>query len=235
MSVTQKTVVLNEFGGASLQRRERTTSTGTSVRYTVSIEAQPFVHVFDAKTLGAGPAHAIVDHLRRRVEDIGMPAAPATILRRKYAKSALERGARWATERYGGGKMGTMAPTESDRLFNDSGRLAKGLVASPTRDNNWVINVPANRFDPSTFRDGEAGLVRMYTRLRELVPEFGDANQLGTVPAVRQAIGESIDFILMRGLGRTYGDAAGLRERVRAAQLDAIREALALAQQAGLV
>lgn len=228
MAVTQKTILLNDFG---LARRERTTSRGTSVRYTVSIEAEPLVHVFDAKRLGAGPANAIAEHLRTRMQSIAATAAPATILRRKYAKSALERGAPWAMRRYGGGRTGVKPPRDSDRLFNDSGRFAESIVARATRDNQWVINVAANRLDPSTFRDGEQGLARMYDQLRQYVPEFGDPAALARVPAVQRAIGESVDQIFERALGRMYAEREALRAQVRANQLSALRQVLSLAQQ----
>lgn len=229
MAVTQKTVVLNDFG---LARRERTTGAGTSVRYSVSIEATPMVHTFDAKSLGRAPAQAIVDHLRTRVQSIGAEAAPSTVLKRKYATDALTRGAAWATRRYSGGRTGTKAPTGSTKLFNDSGRFAEGLTASPTRDNQWVINVTANRFDPSTFPEGEAGVMRLFVRLRELVPEFGDANRLADIATIRAAITASSEQLVASasfapgGMGtRDYG-----AERKRA-QLDALRSVLDLARE----
>lgn len=240
---TQKTVVLNSFG---LVRRERTTTTNirvgdlslegnvtTGIRYSVSIDAQPMIHTFDAKTLGMGPAEAMAEHLRKRVATIGVRAAATTILKRKYAADALDRGESWAQARYSGGRTGQKRPGASDRLFNDSGRLAEGIVATPTRDNQYVVNVPANRFDPRTFRDGEAGIMRMFVKLRELVPEFGDASQLATVPAIRQAIGESLDYIFVSKLGRSYGGSSDLRSRVRASQMDALRQALELVSELG--
>lgn len=222
--------MLNDFG---LARRERTTSSGTGVRYTVSIDAQPLVHNFDAKLLGKGPADAIVEHLSARIAAITATAAPATILKRKYAVAALDRGTRSATDRYSGGRTGTKRPTGSDRLFNDSGRLSQGLASTPTRDNDYVINVPANRFDPRTFANGEAGLVRMLERLRELVPEFGDATRLAQVPSVRAAVGASLDYLLVSQLGRSYGGSTDLRARVREARADAIRQALQLVGSLG--
>jgi hypothetical protein len=232
MAITQKTVVLNDFG---LARRERTTSAGTGIRYSVSIEAQPMLHVFDAKMLGAGPALAIAEYLSKEVKAIGVDAALSTQLKRKYAPAALERGTRWAQERYSGGRTGTVPPTGSSKLFNDSGRFAGGIVASPTRDNQWVINVPANRLDPRTFKDGEAGLVRMFAQLRQYVPAFGDPGQLLNVHDVQRAIGDSVDLIFVKGMGRSYSSNSSLRNSVRQNQLDALREVLALGQQLGVL
>lgn len=221
MAVSQRTIVLNDFG---LVRHERTTSTGTTARRAVTIDATPLVHVFDAKILGAGPAQAIAEHLRERIGAISAPAAEATILRRKAAALALSRGASWAQRRYSGGRTGATPPEPAaDKLFNDSGRLRNGIVAGPTRDNQWQINVPANRFDPSTFTGGESALIAMYNRLREYVPELGDANRLAIVPAVRQAIGESIDAIYVGRLGRSYGGSSDMRSRVRGLDLEAIK------------
>ncbi len=225
--VSQRVVVINDMG---LERRERTTSTGTTSRFTVSIKAEPLVHVFDPKTLGMGPAMAIAEHLRERVASIGATASPSTQLARKYAATAFAAGKSYATNRYAGGRIGAMAPNQSPRAFNDSGRFAKSIVAAPTRDNNWVVNVAANRLDPSTFRDGEAGVNRIFVQLRQYVPEFGDASQLLTVPGVRSAIGESIDAIFIRGIGSRYTGNRDFRAQVRRAQLDALRKGFDLLQ-----
>lgn len=225
MAITQKTVVLNTFG---LERRERFSSSGDAMgaRYSVSVDATPMVHRFDAKQLGRGPAIAIVEHLRDRVETIGLDAKPATIARREQAKKALAKGGPEAVRRYSGGRIGTMEPAKSTKLFNDSGRFASGIFAAPTTS-GWTINFPANRFDPSTFDDGEAGVMRLFVRLRELVPEFGDAAQLSTVLSVRRAIADSTNAIIARSSWRSSG-AVDLGDRRRAATIAAVREAIDL-------
>lgn len=230
MPVTQRMIAINDFG---LARRERTSASGkTSNRYTVSIEAEPLVHTFDTKRLGRAPALAIAEHLKERIKAIGAVAAPSTQLERKYAATALNAGKAWANKRYAGGRIGTMAPNQSHRLFNDSGRFVAGIVAAPTRDENWVINVPANRLDPRTFRDGEAGVVRMVALLREYVPEFGDATKLIRVPEVRRAIIDSLDTVLARG-DRAYQRNTKLRAALRQSQLEALKQGLELFQTIG--
>lgn len=42
--ILQETIVLNDFG---LAERRRTTSKGTSSRYTVTINAEPIIHTFE--------------------------------------------------------------------------------------------------------------------------------------------------------------------------------------------
>lgn len=227
--VSQRVVAINDFG---LERRDRTTSTGTASRFTVTMKADPVVHVFDPKVLGAGPSLAIAEHLRARVGGIGALAAPSTQLQRKYAATAAAAGKPWASRRYSGGRTGALPPNQSSRLFSDSGRFAQGIVAGAT-PTGWVVNVAANRLDPSTFKDGEAGVNRMFLLLRQHVPEFGDASQLLTVPAVRGAIGDSLDAIFLKGLGRRYGDNRDFRAAVRQARLEALKMGLDLLQTVG--
>ncbi len=196
-SITQEVVALNDFG---FEERRRTTGSGTTNRYTVSIKAEPIVHLFDAKELGRGPAEAIAEAIRKGIRDIGEIASASTRARRASAAEALRRGASWAVARYSGGKTGPKEPNKTPRLFNDSGRLAEGIVAGPTRDNTWVINVTSNRFDPSTFVGGVSALVSMFERLRALVPALQGPQRLMEIQSVKDAIeGTQADIFISRG------------------------------------
>lgn len=195
---TQKTVILNSFGDGSLERRTRTSASGkSSDRWTVTIDANPLVLDFDTKTLGKGVAETITEHLRKRVSDIGAVASAATQLQRKYAANALSNGKRWATKRYAGGRIGAMSPNQTPRLFNDSGRFVRGIVASPTRDNNWVVNLPANRLN-ATQLGSETALKNIVNLLRRYVPEFGSATALVDVPEIQRAIGNAIKTVRVK-------------------------------------
>ena len=77
MAITQKTTAINDFG---LQERERTSSRGTSVRYSVRIDATRLVHNVDTHELGRRPAEAIAAHLRARIRTIQASASPSTQL-----------------------------------------------------------------------------------------------------------------------------------------------------------
>lgn len=246
MPITQRTIVLNGFG---LEKRERfksvTVNTGViqfdtmqsmGARFSVSVDATPMVHVYDAKTLGAGPAAALAEHLRERVQNIGVNASQATLLRREQARKALtaaserakDKPSRESTQkRYSGGRLGAMPPDQSEKLFNDSGRFAKGIYAAATAT-GYTINFPANRFDPSTFDDGDAGVMRLFVKLRELVPEFGDAAQLATVPAFQRAVTAAKESIIARSSWRSSGQVIDLGE-ARRSRLEAVRAALELA------
>ena len=187
-------IVLNE----GLDERQRTTSSGTKSRYTVSVDAEPILHEFSEINLGKGPAEAIMEAIRDGIKAISQVAKPGTQLARKYAASAFTRGASWAVKRYAGGRTGAKRPDQSDALFNDSGRFAEGVFASP-KEQNWTVNVPANRLDPSTFKN-QADFLAMVTRLRALVPALG--NPL-SVASVKNAIERGIRDVLIKELKRT--------------------------------
>jgi hypothetical protein len=165
---------------------KRTSSTGRQ-RVTISVKSEPLVHNFSAKDLGAPVAQAIADHFRMRIEQISAVAPEATLKIRAAAAKAFAKGEAWATKRYSGGKIGPMAPNQTNRAFNDSGRLAKSIVAQG-KDDKWTINVAGNRFDPTQFKDGDAGVTRMWARLVELVPEFGNPALLMDSITVRNAL-----------------------------------------------
>ncbi len=205
----QTTVVINDFGSGSLERRTRMSASGKSKdRWSVTLDANPLSFDFDTKTIGRGVADTIAAHLRKRVSEIGAVASPSTQLKRKYAASALARGESWAVRRYSGGRTGATPPNQSPRLFNDSGRFARGITVGPTRDNNWVINVPANRLN-ATQLGSENALSEIVNKLRQYVPEFGSAVDLVQVPVVKHAI---------------HGVVGELRGKAREHRLHGLRE-----------
>lgn len=171
------TVVINE--GYEI----RTSKTGKS-RVVIVVKAEPLVHNFDAKEMGRGPAEAIAAHLKERIKAITAVASPATLEWRKKAEKAFAEGKRWAVKHFSGGRLGAMPPNQSDKLFNDSGRMAESIVASASKDNVWRVNVAANRLNSSTTRN----LGRMIERLYELVPELRSPGELMHDPKVVGAI-----------------------------------------------
>jgi hypothetical protein len=192
-----------------LERRTRTLASGkTADRYTVTLDSKPLSLDFDTKTLGAPVAQAITDHLRQRLSEIGATASPATLKARKAEQVAFEKGKPWAVKRFSGGKIGPTPPNQSTRIGFDSGRLANGLVANPTKDNNWVINVPANRLNAASL-GSDAAVMRVLDRLRQFVPEFGSASALTTVLSVRRAIKEASAAITQKSRGKAISKYVG--------------------------
>jgi hypothetical protein len=221
MAISQETIVLNDFG---FTEKRRTTSKGTKSRFTVSIKADPIVHVFDAKALGRGPAEAIAAVITSKIKKIGEFATPATVAFRARAVIALARGDVWAQRRYSGGRTGPKPPNQTKRLFNDSGRLAEGIAAGPTSGNEWVINVPSNRFDPSTFKGGVAALTAMVNRLQSLVPELRAPEELAKSPEVHDAIRDSIYDVIITGNERLAKQGAALRRAIGAQKWAIVRQ-----------
>lgn len=219
VTVTQETIVLNSFG---LEERRRTTSAGTKSRYTISIKADAIPHIFDAKQLGRGPAEAIANAIKAGIKNVGQFAAAATQKKREQAARALAAGASWAVARYSGGRTGQKAPNQTKRLFNDSERLAEGIHVQAVGDESWTVNVPANRFDPSTFNGGAAAMAGMVARLQALVPELRGADELAKNDMVKKAVADSIYEIIQRITGKNEN----LRRAIRAQQWSLIQNLL---------
>lgn len=223
-NITQRVVAINDFG---LQERTRVNAaTGKeSVRFAVSIVGTPVIHNIDTKALGRDVALAIQQHLRGRMLGIQARAAPATIARRKNAAGAhrVDDSKKFQDSleaRYSGGRMGTMPPNQSDRLFNDSGRFAKSIKAGYGNGNEWVINVAKNRLDPTTLNGGAAALASVYAKLIQLIPEFGDPEGLMRMPLVAKAILDGWQRVIMKN--------QDLRLKANRAQIDFVKNALSL-------
>lgn len=137
----------------------------------VSVEAQPIHHNFDERELGAGPAAALRDAIVEGIRGITERVSKATLARRRKAN-----------------------PGASDRLFNDSGRLAQGLDVR-LRGDTWEVTAPPDRLNASSVTDSGA-LERMLQRLFELVPALRDPL---TIKSVRDAIERSVSKLISVG------------------------------------
>jgi hypothetical protein len=175
---------------------ERRVSSTGKVRYTVAVKSEPLVHSFDPKTLGAPVAHAITESLRTKMKAISAVASVATQRARAAAAKSFAASKPSATKRYSGGRLGPMAPNQSNRLFNDSGRFAASLTAN-ARDDAWTVNVAANRLDETTA-GGELGVRRIWNRLVALVPAFGNPGLLFSEPALEKAVSTSVEALIVK-------------------------------------
>jgi hypothetical protein len=184
MPVSQKVFSLNGF----IDQRTRTTSRGTKDRFSVTIKSEPLIVNLDPVLLGQEPSLAMAKLLKNKIRDIGAPASPATIKRRISALRSASPG-----RRYTGGRLGAMNPGQTSRLFNDSGRLAVGIFARANRkESSWTINVPANRFDPSTFNGGLPAILLMIERLAFYVPELKNPKLMLDDAEFRAAVKRSL-------------------------------------------
>jgi hypothetical protein len=191
----QKILFLNQAHTAAITERSRTTSRGTKERYTIDIQQEAVGITVDEIALGKEIAKAIATAVADGIRAIGKSASVATRLRRKAAATAFARGEPWARDRYDppGNRMGAKAPNagsgSSGRMFTDSGRMADGMVSTPTRDGTYTINVAKGRLDPTTFKDsGRYTFASMVADLFALVPMLGDPAGLTDHPAVKAAM-----------------------------------------------
>lgn len=199
MGISQEVIVLNDFGSMRVEERQRTTSEGTTSRYTMTFEGEPIVHDFAAAKLSKIVPEAIAALLKKQIGEIKAKASEATIQKRAYAESALKRGAAWATKRYTGGRTGSLLPQsvgDGEALFNDSGRLAQSIaVMQNPKEEGFTINVAANRLNPETFSGG--AFTRMIERLRQLAPAFKGGIEVLQDPAVNDAVKQAqAEFIV---------------------------------------
>lgn len=209
-------VVLNDyhFGddplnvGSARERRGRMRKNGTRAksRFTVEIRSEPLLHDFDELALGHRPAEAIAETLREKIRGITATVADSTFewrqrVSREWAAGKISQSIR---KRYTGGRLKETPPPTGPRnaLFNFSGRLAKGIFARENKtDRAWTVNAPANRLDPSTFRN-PAQFSAMLAKLQELVPELLHPEKLGRDERVRTAIVDSIDDLIIEAKSR---------------------------------
>ncbi len=208
-----KVVILNQ-GFES-----RTSSTGRT-RVTIAVRSEPVIVSTDPRILGAPIAQAIANHFRERITGITAQAAPATIKAREVAARAFALGKPWAVKRYGGGKTGAMPPNQTDRAFNDSGRMAKTITANASSDGNWRINVAANRLSADT-----GNITRIIQRLSELVPEIANPALLRG----NQILSRAIDNALAGAIKKAQATTKELRVEMVRGLFDIAEKLAALA------
>lgn len=177
--------------------RQRTSSSGTKSRFTLTVKSEPISHTLDEVALGALPAKALRDVLSEQIKAISQPVSAGTSLARKYQRTGYAAGKPWATRRFSGGKTGATPPTDSDRMFNNSGRLADGLfIRLNPSEHEYTVNVPANRLDPSTFKG--TTFTAMLEKLRELVPGLANPAELAGDPRVQDAVLKTLKDLLIK-------------------------------------
>jgi hypothetical protein len=141
-----KAEVINNYPGH--YKTVRRTRPSGKERVTIEFKSEPLGILTDERALAMTIAAAVAEDIRVGIRSIGAFAKAATQLARKRAQKAFAEGERWARKRYGGGRIGDTPPAQTMRDLNDSGRLARGITAMPTKDaSTVVVNVPANRLN----------------------------------------------------------------------------------------
>jgi hypothetical protein len=212
------------IGAANFKARTRTNKSGaTKTRYTVEVSGDTILTNTDPKSLGKGPAEAIAAVIKERISSISATASQATIRARAVAAKAFAAGEQWAVKRYSGGRTGPMPPNQSNRAFNDSGRLAASIAVG-AQSESYVINFAANRWDPTQVKGGEAGLARIFDMLKTHVPELADARRLLDSIPVRKAIRDGLAAAIQKADERTVE----LKKQRMSAAIGIARAALSL-------
>jgi hypothetical protein len=218
----------------SLTRRRGTLASGKQrkARYAIDIKSEPLLFELDELNLGNKPAEAWAQRIRDNVIGISAVASKATQALRVKGAIALAAGASWATKRYSGGRIGTMQPNQTDKLFNDSGRLAKSIHMRPNlTDSSYTINVAANRFNPDLFG---AGFEVMMNKFVTLVPML-DPKKAFADPDIEKAIKEGLADMMTKAESNAEAALASSLARLRGARLKVVAQlARAAAEALGL-
>jgi hypothetical protein len=107
-----------------------------------------------------------------------------------------------------GGRTGPKQPGKSAALFNDSNRLSEGLaVRANPKEGAFTINVPANRFDESTFRS-RAEFLAMLEKFGQLVPAVGQPETVLEDSRIQRAIKVGLEKVMYQKVQQ--GSAAEL-------------------------
>lgn len=167
MASDDEPIIIGDWAG--LLAKERTRASGKQ-RVTFKVSGKPLLFNLNEHTLGAPIAEAITEAFREALNSSTEQAKPATRAARGRAATAFANGARWATKKYSGGRIGAMAPNQSDRRGSDSGRLARSLAARWVPSvKTFMINVASNRLT-TEFRASVPGQIFMQWLGRLLAP-----------------------------------------------------------------
>lgn len=216
---------LNDWQGLA-QAQLRRVGPRRREKFTIAISSEAVSINLDAKSLGRPVAAAIADALKRGISEVQARASDATAEYRAKAERSFREGAQWALRRYqargGAGLRGaaktsaeTFASTgphepnadKQNRLLNDSGHFVRSIVATPTKNDEFVVNVSTRRMDTPLVRQ------RVIQALTEHVPLFANPRLLGADSVVAEAVAQATE------------QAVQLRsEAARRALIDALQE-----------
>lgn len=222
-------IVINAYadGDVNLTRREGTLASGAKrkARYAMDIKSEPLLFDLNELNIGNGVAEAWAQRIRDQINGIAVRASDATIAMRTKAAKAFANGESWALKRYSGGRMGARAPNQSDKLFNDSDRLAEGIaMRANLTDSSYTINFPANRFNREGFGRGYDAMVAKFV---ELVPILDPKKALGD-PAIEGAIKASMAAMIAKAESNSEAAIARGLAKLRAAQMRVLKQIGAL-------
>lgn len=220
--------VINSWSDGDInltERRGRVTIPGKGTkrrkpRYAFDIKSEPLLFDLNEMNLGGRLAEVWAQRIKDNIRGISKFASEATQAFRYKAAAAFKAGEPWAAQRYAGGRIGPMAPNTTNKLFNDSGRLATGVfVRQNLTDSSFTVNLPANRFNPALFGDGYE---RMVDKFVSLVPMLDPKKALGD-PQIEAAIKTSVEQMVSKAESNAEAAIQRKLAQLRAARLRAVK------------
>lgn len=189
-------------------------------RVTLEVKSDLTIANLDPVRIGAAVAVALAQAIAAGIHQYAGTVTERTEDARRSAEQSYKKGKAWAKKRYAGGKIGAMGPWKHGaQMLNDSGRLAKSIVARLVRggpqddEGKWTVNVAANR-----LTQDQPGL---RARMLELLNPIIAAATIA--PTVQQAIVDAGKNVVK------VGSKKSLQELLKAS-LEAVKEAHKLAQ-----
>jgi hypothetical protein len=226
-------VVINTWsdGDINLTRRQGTLASGEmrKARYAFDIRSEPLLFDLNEMALGGKLAEVWAQRIRDNIHGIAEPASKATQAFRAAAGAAFTRGEQWAVQRYAGGRIGALPPGQSDKLFNDSGRLEHSIhVRQNLTDASYTVNMAANRFNRETFGRNYDAVVAKFV---SLVPTL-DPKKALMDREIQDAVKESFKEMMTKL--ESNGEAAIARglARLRSQRLRLLKQLAGLAASA---
>lgn len=215
----EDTFIIGNWGNIIAKHRIRASG---KARATLEIKSDgPIVVDTNARRAGELPAKAIEEAIRDRLKGVMEIAGPSSLSRRKRAAEAFRNGKRWAMKDYSGGRIGPMAPNQTVRWGNDSGRLAKSLAMMWNEKNQaYMLNVAANRLTPEFIARNSTFLPKLVNEVvrpaldDERIPKAERQALINAATKVRDGQAEARKRLLdsARGLvdaGRGLGSELG--------------------------
>lgn len=222
-------VVLNTWADDSInltERRGRVTIPGKGTkqrkaRYAIDIKSEPLLFDLNEMNLGGRLAEVWAQRIKDNIRGISKRASEATMAFRYKAAAAFKAGESWTAQRYAGGRIGPMAPNTTNKLFNDSGRLAHGVfVRQNLTDATYTVNLPANRFNPALFGNGYEAMVDKFV---SLVPMLDPKQALGD-PQIEAAIKTSVEQMVAKATDASEAAIQRSLAKLRAAKLRVLKQ-----------
>lgn len=160
---------------------------------TTTVESEPITVMLDEGAVARRAAEMLAQRIREQTEAIVEQVTPATAKARRKAEKAFANGESWAMKRFSGGRTGVTPPRPGEnRMFNHSGRLARGIFATFRKEQkDFAINYPVNRWQPKDWPSMAAMQVAFQKWVDRIPVLNGRASEdVGIRAAIKETFGD---------------------------------------------